>query len=196
MTNKQHTILNMSLLPLAILMVLILGVGYFLLKGEIKLPKFNKGPQIGRLEDFPTVLGTTKELGKMRVVIKSEAELASFLNTVDGDNQLSVKEKINWDKQYVIAVTTSTSAESGHKIKVSKAYENKEGKSLKIVVAETEKGDNCDVEVGKNIAIDLVTITKTDYKINFERVRNFEYCEPTTPQQSESSPNTSVDTTN
>jgi len=196
MTNKQHTILNMSLLPLAILLVLIIGVGYFLLKGEIKLPKFNKGPQIGRLENFPTVLDTTKDLGKMRVVIKSEAELANFLNTVDGDNQLSVKEKINWDKQYVIAVATSTNAESGHKIKVSKAYENKEGKSLRIILTETEKGDNCDVEIGKNVAIDLVTITKTDYKINFERVRTFEYCESVTPQGSESSPNPSVGNTN
>jgi hypothetical protein len=196
MTNKQHTILNMSLLPLGILLVLIIGVGYFLLKGEIKLPKFNKGPQIGRLESFPTVLGTTKTINKIRQVIKSEAELASFLNTVDGDNQLSVKERIDWNKQYILAVTSSVNEESGHKVKIAKAYEDKTAQKLHIVIEETEKGEGCDVEMGKNIAIDLVTITKIDYKIDFERVTKYEYCEKSTSQGSELSPNSAVNSNN
>jgi hypothetical protein len=196
MTNKQHAILNMSLLPLAIILVLILGVGYFLLQGEIKLPKFNRGPQIGRLENFPTVLDTTKDMEKIRKVLKSEAELDEFLNTVDGENQLSVKEKINWDKQFVLAVTTSTNEESGHKIKIAKAYENKTDKTLLIRVTEVEKGGGCDVEKGKNIAIDLVTITKTDYTIEFEREKNFELCESGVPKESDSSPNSTTDIKN
>ena len=196
MTNKQHAILNMSLLPLAIILVLILGVGYFLLQGEIKLPKFNRGPQIGRLENFPTVLDTTKDMEKIRKVLKSEAELDEFLNTVDGENQLSVKEKINWDKQFVLAVTTSTNEESGHKIKIAKAYENKTDKTLLIRVTEVEKGGGCDVEKGKNIAIDLVTITKTDYTIEFEREKNIEPCESGVPKESDSSPNSTTDIKN
>lgn len=178
----------MSLLPLVIILVLIVGVGYFLLQGEIKLPKFNKGPQIGRLEGFPTVLDTTKDMEKVRQVIKSETELDEFLNTIDGENQLSVKEKINWDKQYVLAVTTSTSEESGHKIKVAKAYENKKDKTLLISVSEIEKGEGCDVEKSKNIAIDLVTITKTDYTIEFERKKSFELCESDTTKEPSTAP--------
>jgi len=183
MTTKQNTILNMSLLPLAIILVLIIGVGYFLLQGEIQLPKFNKGPQIGRLENFPTVIDTTKDLEKIRLVIKSEAELDEFLNSIDNNNQLTVKEKINWDRQYVIAVTSSTNEESGHKIKIAKAYENKTDKTLLIKILESEKGVGCDVETGKNIAVDLVTITKTDYQIDFEREKSFDLCESDTTKE-------------
>jgi hypothetical protein len=178
----------MSLLPLAIILVLIIGVGYFLLQGEVKLPNFNRGPQIGRLENFPTVFDTTKDMEKIRKVLKSEAELDEFLNTVDGENQLSVKEKIDWNKQFVLAVMTSTNEESGHKIKIAKAYENKTDNTLLISVNEVEKGEGCDVEKGKNIAIDLATITKTDYTIEFERKKSFELCVSDTPKQPEASP--------
>ena len=177
MTTKQHTTLNMSLLPLAIILILILGVGYFLLQGEIEFPKFNKGPQIGRLENFPTVIDTTKTLDKNRKVIRSETELDEFLNSIDENNQLTVKEKINWDKQIVIAITSTTNEESGHRIKVAKAYENKSENTLLIKVVETEMGSNCDVEKEKNIAVDLVTLTKTDYIIDFERELRVEECD-------------------
>lgn len=185
MTTKQHTTLNMSLLPLGIILVLIIGVGYFLLQGEIQLPKFNKGPQIGRLENFPTVVDTTKVIEKTRKVIKSEAELDEFLNSIDTNNQLVVKEKINWDKQIVIAITSNTNDESGHKIKVAKAYENKTQKELLIKVVETEKGDGCDVEKGMNVAVDLVTLTKTEYSIDFERELKVEQCESTSSDNSD-----------
>jgi hypothetical protein len=186
----------MSFLPLGIIIVLIIGVGYFLLKGDIKLPNFNKGPQIGRLEGFPTVIDTTKDLIKVRKVLKSEVELAEFLNTVDGSNQLSVKEKIDWNKQFVIAVTTDTNDESGHRIKVAKVYEDKKGKSLLISLGEVAKGKGCDVQTGKNIAIDLVTITKTDFNIDFERTRSYETCESASPVNTSTAPKTNVDTAN
>jgi len=40
------------LIPLAIIILLILGIGYFLLQGEINLPKFNHGPTMRRLTGF------------------------------------------------------------------------------------------------------------------------------------------------
>jgi len=184
MTTKQNTTLNMSLLPLAIIIILILGVGYFLLQGEIQLPKFNKGPQIGRLENFPTVVDTTKVVEKTRKVIRSEEELTEFLNSVDSNNQLTVKEKINWNKQVVIAITSATNDESGHKIKVGKVYENKAEKKLLIKVIETEMGDGCDVEKNQNISVDLVTLTKTDYEIDFERELRVEPCEAASTSES------------
>jgi hypothetical protein len=186
----------MSLLPLAIILVLIIGVGYFLLQGEIQLPKFNKGPQIGRLENFPAVVDTTKDIEKVRLVIKNEAELDEFLNSIDSNNQLTVKEKINWNSHVVVAVTSSTNEESGHKIKISKAYENKTDKTLLIKIMESEKGEGCDVETGKNIAVDLVTLTKTDYQIDFEREKSFELCESTTTTVPEATPTTGVENIN
>jgi hypothetical protein len=180
----------MSLLPLAIILVLIIGVGYFLLQGEFQLFK-PKGPQLGRLVNFPTVIDTTKDIEKTRRVLKSEAELDEFLNSIDSNNQLTVTEKINWDRQFVLAVTTATNLETGHTIKISKAYENKTDKKLLIKVLDTQKGDGCDVEVAKNIAVDLVTITKTDYQINFEKEERVEQCEPAAVKESGSAPATS-----
>ncbi|KKS40037.1 MAG: hypothetical protein UV27_C0025G0001, partial [candidate division WWE3 bacterium GW2011_GWA1_42_46] len=64
MTNKTKTTLNMSLIPLVVIVVLMIGAGYFLLQGEIKLPGFNKGTQIRRLDGFPTVITTEMPLEK------------------------------------------------------------------------------------------------------------------------------------
>jgi hypothetical protein len=188
MTNKQSTVLNMSLLPLGILIVLILGVGYFLLKGEIKLPKFNQGPQIRRLEGFPTTVSTIKEMEKQRKVLKSEAELDQFLNEIDPNGTLIVKSNITWDKEFVIAVTTSLNPESGHRIKIRKVYENKPDKSLQVSLDETEKGQYCEVDNEKNIAVDLAVISKTTWDINFDRTKTIEECENLNPKGTDSAP--------
>ena len=45
---------------------------------------------------------------------------------------------------------------------------------------ETEKGEGCEVEKVKNLAVDLVTITKTNYEIDFEREKSFDLCEQDT----------------
>ena len=95
MTKNKSTTLNMSLIPLFLLIALILGAGYLLIQGEIKLPKFNKGPQIRRLEGFPTIVYTEKELDKQRQVVKSEEELINFLNFVDESGLVTVRENID-----------------------------------------------------------------------------------------------------
>ena len=176
MNKKQHTILNMSLLPLAVIILLIIGVGYFLLKGEVELPKFNRGPQIKRLQGYPTVIDTTKDIEKIRKVLKNETELGEFLNTIDSSGSLTVKDSINFDKEVVIAVTTSTNEEDGHKIKIAKVYEKKDEKVLLVRVDETEMGEGCETEKEKNVALDLAVLTKTDWEIDFERKKIIEEC--------------------
>ncbi|KKS09976.1 MAG: hypothetical protein UU64_C0012G0019, partial [candidate division WWE3 bacterium GW2011_GWF2_41_45] len=49
---------------MVVIVVLMIGAGYFLLQGEIKLPGFNKGTQIRRLDGFPTVITTEMPLEK------------------------------------------------------------------------------------------------------------------------------------
>ena len=72
--SNQKAILKVSLIPLAIIIVLILGAGYFLLQGEINLPTFKRGPTIRRLTGFPTLVYTDKEIAKQNYPVKIEQE--------------------------------------------------------------------------------------------------------------------------
>jgi hypothetical protein len=177
MTDKQNTTLNMSLVPLFLLIALILGAGYFLVQGEIKLPKFNRGPQIRRLEGFPTIVYTDRQLEKQREIIKSEEELNEFLNYVDESGLVTVKEKIDFDKEYVLGVSTETEKETGHRIKVRKVYEDKEDNTLLVHLEEIEAGDGCEIENDPNTAVDIVAISRTDRQIDFDRIKKVKNCD-------------------
>jgi hypothetical protein len=176
MTKKEKTILNMSLVPLIIIIGLILGAGYLLLQGEIKLPKFNKGPQLRRLEGYPTIVYNDKDLSKQRVVLKSQDELNNFLNSVDTSGLLTLKGNIDFNKEYLIAVTTDTQPETGHTIKIKKIYEDKANKTLLISIEESQMADNCVTDKDKNVAVDMVAISKTDWKLSFDRVKKTTEC--------------------
>jgi hypothetical protein len=173
---NQKANLRISLIPLVILIILILGAGYLLLEGEIKLPKFNRGPQIKRLEGFPTIVYTDKEVEKQRKVIKSEQELTEFLNLIDPSGLLEVRDKIDFNKEYLLAATTGTENETGHSVKIRKVYEDKNNKTLLVSIAEEESGSNCDVEMDKNISVDIASISKTDWTINFDRTKQIIQC--------------------
>lgn len=177
----------MSLIPLVILLGLILGAGYFLLQGEIKLPQFNRGPQLRRLEGFPTVIVTDQKLDKQRSVIKSQEELAEFLNYIDPTGLTEIRSPINFDKEFVLVASTDTQPESGHAIKIKKVYEDKAKKRLSIVVEETEQGANCEIEKESNIAADAVAISKTDWDIEFDKVKKIADCEDKSNSQSSDS---------
>lgn len=176
MDNKQRAELRVSLIPLVILIGLILGAGYFLLQGEVTLPKFNKGPTIKRLVGFPTVVGTDKVLEKQRWVIKSDEELNNFLNLVDSSGLLQLKDKVNFEKEVILAVASGTNDESGHKIKIKKVYEDTKSKKIIVQVEETELGDTCEKELEKNISVDMVTLSKTDWQIKFDKIIKNEEC--------------------
>lgn len=177
--NKQRASLKVSLLPLVILVGLILGAGYFLLKDEVKLPKFNKGPTIQRMEGFPTVIYRDKdvEMEKARKVITNDQELAEFLNFIDKTGLLTVKEKVDFNKNVVIAVSTETNEEIGHKVKIKKVYEDKEKRKILIEFEETNPDDDCEMEKDNNIAVDMVMLSKTDWRVDFEKVTKAVECE-------------------
>ena len=176
MTDKRK--IYISLLPLFVIIALILGAGYFLLVDEIKLPKFNKGPQIRRIEGFPTTVFVeeTAVADKQRRVIKTEQELDEFLNTVDKSGMLTMRGKINFEKEYVIAVSTEVVKEDNHKVKVRKVYEDKSTKTLLVSIVETFPGDKCAIEINPHIGVDLVAINKTDWIIDFERIKDADEC--------------------
>jgi hypothetical protein len=173
MPKKTNT-LYMSLLPVVLLLVLIAGAGYFLLKDDIKLPKFfNNEPQLRRLQDFPTVVNTTQIVEKQRAVIKSQDELIAFLKTVDPSGNLALGEKINFDKEYLVGVSAKTATGGEIAMKIRKLYENKTAKELLVSIKETDPQGACVVQGGSSIPVDLVAISKTDYSIKFEVIKDF-----------------------
>ena len=192
--ERQNAYLKVSLLPLVILVGLIFGAGYFLLQGEVKLPKFNKGPTIQRMEGFPTVIYTDKEFQKERRVIKNEQELAEFLNLVDETGMLTAKEKIDFEKNVIIAVSTESNDETGHKIKIKKVYEDREKEKILIEFEEVNPDSDCQMEIDKNIAVDMVMLSKTDWRIDFEKVTKAIECEEPVTNDGSNEVDTETDT--
>ena len=176
--NKQRASLRVSLIPLVILVGLILGAGYFLLQGEISMPKFNKGPTIQRMVGFPTIIYIDEKMEKERRVITSEQELDEFLNLIDKSEILEVRESINFDKNIVLAVSSSTNETTGYEIKISKVYEDKEDQKIRVLFEEMKPGDTCtEEEMDINITVDMVILSKTDWEIDFERVLKTVECD-------------------
>jgi hypothetical protein len=170
MIERQEATLKVSLIPLAIIILLILGVGALLLKDEIKLPNFNKEPIITRLAGFPTSVITTKQLERQREIVTTNEKLIEFLNSIDESGLLKVQENINFDKDMVIAVTSGTNDIKGVRVKIRRVYEEKAKKRLLVSVEETVPGDTCTPEPEMNIAIDIITLSKTDWDITFDKV--------------------------
>jgi hypothetical protein len=176
MTEKTKS--QMNLIPVAVLVVLIIGAGYFLLKGEIKFPNFGDDtPEVRRLNGFPTVVYTDKEVDKQRVVITSEEQLNQFLNSVDPTGILQLQEKINFDKEILIGASTKTNPTTGTDLKIKKIYQDKEAKKLQVNLRQSEDADTCEIEQDKNIAVDLVAINKTDWQIDFDVYKEVKQCD-------------------
>lgn len=175
--TKKLFLFNMSLLPVVLIVLLIIGAGYLLMKGDIKLPKFGNEPSVRRLEGFPTVVDVGVTLEKQRVVITSQEELTKFLSSIDKAGYLKLKETINFNKEYLIGVSTKTNMEAGTTMRVKKLYQDKDNKRFIISVEQHDPGDLCQEDKNKNVALDLVAISKTDWKIDFEAVKKIDECE-------------------
>ena len=168
--------LNFNVVPLLIL-VAILGAIYFFFLSENELIKIDRAPEVRRINGFPTVAYTETELEKQRKVITSEEELAQFLNYVDESGYLIMREDIDFDKEFLLGVSSDTNPNDYHKIKIKKLYEDKENNKLLVSIRETEPDDTCVYEESPSVAVDLVAISKTGMLIDFERVKEVAECE-------------------
>lgn len=161
----------MNLLPIVVLVLIAFGTGYFLIKGDFKFPKFNRDPQIRRLNGFPTVVDVTTDVDKQREVIKSMDDFKKFLSYVDKSGLVTLREAINFDKEYLIAVSSTTQGEDGLGLRIKKVYEDRVNSSLLVSVEQTKNPDNCQPTPRKTALIDVVAISKTDKQIDFEIVK-------------------------
>lgn len=176
--NEKGYTLYASFIPVVLVIGIILGTGYFLMKGEIKLPSFGRRiTEVRRLKGFPTNIYTSEDIKKQRTIITNEDELSEFLNSVDSTGQLVVPENINFEKEFLAGVSTQTRDTTGYEITVKKVYADKKNKSLLISLRETRPAETCEVESESNVAIDLVALTKTDWNIDFEKVTEYDNCD-------------------
>ena len=189
--NKKH--FYISILPLLVIVVLIIGAGYLLFADDIKWPK-SKGPTVRRLDGFPTIVyvDAGKSFEKQRKVFKSEEEVNQFLNSIDKTGMLAMRSKVDFSKEYVVAVATEVENPETHKVKIQKLYENKDDKTLLVSIKETYPGENCTVETAPHIGVDMVAINKTDWSIDFERVQEIANCKDNQDESKDSSSSTNA----
>lgn len=179
MNNETHKMAGISALPLLIILGLIFGAGYLLLRGDVDLDLFKQknSLEMRRLEGFPVKI-TVKdpEMDKQRVVIRSEEELVSFLASIDTEDELSVGEKVDFEKEILIGVATEAFENDGYSVKIKKIYIDKEEDKLLVSSLITEPGDNCVTTEGTIAGVDIVAVDKTDLYIDFETLRSKEIC--------------------
>ncbi len=159
-------------LPLIIILGLIVGAVYFLLQGDLNLsflkPKTNV--EVRRLDDYPITVSVEQDMRKIQTVIKSDEELISFLASIDKTNALTVNEKINFDKEYLIGITSKTLKKTGNEFKIKKVYIDKEKGGLLVSSRLRKPGDDCITTDEMNMIVDIVVISKTDKEVQYEKL--------------------------
>ncbi len=167
---------KINLIPLFILIGLIIVI-YFVFLSDSEIFQLDKNLEVTRLNGFPAVAYTQKELDKQRLVITTEEELANFLNYVDESGYLIVREDVDFNKEMLLGVSTSVNEFEGHTIKIRKLYKDRDSNTLIVSLRETESGAYCELIPNDNVAIDLVSIDITGMKVEFERVKEVKDCE-------------------
>lgn len=175
--NKKSKTLYISFLPILVLAALIVGAGYFLTEGEIKLPGSSNRIEVKRLEGFPREILKLEEAEKIREVIKSQEELDAFLQEIDPTGLTKVDEDINFNRYWAIGVSTGTLDVDGNNFKIKRVYDEKEENKLLVSIELEEPSENCNVEEAKNIWADLVLIKHTEKEIDFERQKREIMCD-------------------
>jgi len=174
----QKAKLRISLLPIVVIILIILSAGYLLISNEINFSKMFEKNTLRRIEGFPTIVYTSNVVEKQREVIKNTEELAELLNKLDSTGLLEVRERIDFDREYLVAVSTEAKNRTGIDIKIRKIELDNDSDTLKVFIRETIKGESCtDIEDDNNLALDIVAISKTDNNIEFVREKREELCD-------------------
>jgi len=173
---------SMNIVPVILISVLILSAGYLLLKDTLKLPWFRKSNtiEITRLEGFPRAWETQKAIEKTRRVIKNEAELRDFFAHADMNDDASltaVLNAVNFDNEFLLGVTSDTREETEEVIRIKRVERDDAKEKLLIKVYQYKPDTTCVPEIKKNVLIDLAKISRSEYKVDFEVIKESRSCD-------------------
>ena len=173
---------SMNIVPVLLILILILGAGYLLLKDTLKLPWFRNDNtiEITRLEGFPRSWNTQKDIKKSRIVIKSESELRDFFTNVDMDDDTSLQaiiKAVNFETEYLLAVNNGVQEETEGLLRIKRVERDDSKKRLTIKVYQYKPDTTCVPEINKNVLIDIVKISKSDYEVKFEIITENRSCD-------------------
>ncbi len=179
MTKKTDVKIYVNILPLIIIFLLIGGAGYFLFGQDMKLPSIGGDSiKVSRIEGLPKRVTVEEEKDKTRKIITSEEELTQFMAEIDPEGQIDLRENFNFDKNYLLAVASSSVEGPLNKYKIKKVESDSEDKKLTVeheltVPMEDECPEKATEEemAVKSIIVDMVLINKTDWEIDFTSLK-------------------------
>ena len=89
---------------------------------------------------------------------------------------LQIKEKINFNKEYLVAINTDTQDRTERTARIKRITEDKTKNIMAVSIEESEKDEKCDVEKDNNFIVDIVAVTKSDKTFDFDRKKSIEAC--------------------
>jgi|APCry1669189000_1035189.scaffolds.fasta_scaffold54770_2 hypothetical protein len=157
------------LIPLIVIVVLILVLGFVLLRDNI-FSYFKPYPYaLTRIKDFPKVVESTKVSQKTRTIVRSQEEYKSLMKQLfDDENKVAMPEN-DFSKNDLYVVTTELNDTKGYKFKVRSIVKDDAGK-YEAVLERQKPGDTCVNDAVTNIAMDIVKIDKNIQEIDAEKV--------------------------
>ena len=157
------------LIPAVIIVVLVVVLGVVLMKENI-LDFFKPYPYaMTRIEGFPAVIASTKKIEKQRAIINSKEEFDNLVkNIVDDVNKIKMP-NVDFAKNRLLVVTTSTNDTKGFSIKVKSILKNTEQNKLDAVIQLSKPGETCQNPEESNIAIDMVILEKNNGDVSFDK---------------------------
>jgi len=157
------------LIPAVIIVVLIIVLGFVLMKENI-LDFFKPYPYaMTRIDGYPTVIANTKKIEKQRVVVNSKEEFDSLMAKILDDTSKVKMPETDFSKNRLLVVTTGTNDTKGYTIKIKSIYKNEEQKKLDAVILLSKPGESCQNPEEANIAIDIVKLEKNNGDVTFDK---------------------------
>lgn len=157
------------LIPVIVIVVLIGVLGAVLMKENI-LDLFDSSKNaLTRIEAYPKVIKSNKNIERERAVITSKEEFdALAAKILDNPSELAFPE-VNFEKENLLVVTTQKNETTGYTIKVKSAKKNEAENKLEILIQLNKPGESCVNSEEPNIAVDIVKISKDSGQVSFDK---------------------------
>lgn len=157
------------LIPVAVIVVLIAVLGAVLMKENI-LDLFDTSKNaLTRIEAYPKIIKSTKNIERQRSVITSKEEFDALASKILDNPSELVLPDVDFSRENLLVVTTQKNDTTGYTIKVKSAKKNDAENKLEILIQLNKPGESCVNSEESNIAVDMVKIAKDSGQVSFDK---------------------------